>query len=109
MNDAARILRRLAGAALLLLFATGVASASSIQGSHVEDRNAAKVSKRPAASFESWLFTKNDAYRDPNMVPNLEALQANSDIVSITVSDNAPITVTVAQITSDAVRRHLML
>jgi NitT/TauT family transport system substrate-binding protein len=38
---------------------------------------AAKVSKRPAASFESWLFTKNDAYRDPNMIPNLDALQAN--------------------------------
>ncbi|HZZ12463.1 MAG TPA: bluetail domain-containing putative surface protein [Paraburkholderia sp.] len=34
---------------------------------------------------------------------NLEALQANNDIVSITVSDSAPITVTVAQITSDAV------
>jgi sulfonate transport system substrate-binding protein len=38
---------------------------------------AAKVSKRPAASFEPWLFTKNDAYRDPNMIPNLDALQAN--------------------------------
>lgn len=38
---------------------------------------AAKVSKRPAASFESWLFTKSDAYRDPNMVPNLAALQNN--------------------------------
>jgi NitT/TauT family transport system substrate-binding protein len=38
---------------------------------------AAKVSKRPAASFGSWLFTKNDAYRDPNMIPNLDALQAN--------------------------------
>ena len=38
---------------------------------------AAKVSKRPAASFESWLFTKNDSYRDPNMIPNLVALQAN--------------------------------
>lgn len=38
---------------------------------------AAKVSKRPAASFESWLFTKNDAYRDPNMIPDLDALQAN--------------------------------
>jgi len=38
---------------------------------------AAKVSKRPAASFESWLFTKNDSYRDPNMIPNLAALQAN--------------------------------
>jgi NitT/TauT family transport system substrate-binding protein len=38
---------------------------------------AAKVSKLPAASFESWLFTNKDAYRDPNMVPNLDALQAN--------------------------------
>ena len=38
---------------------------------------AAKVSKRPAASFESWLFTKNDSYRDPDMIPNLAALQAN--------------------------------
>jgi NitT/TauT family transport system substrate-binding protein len=38
---------------------------------------AAKVSKRPAASFESWLFTTKDAYRDPNMIPNLAALQAN--------------------------------
>jgi sulfonate transport system substrate-binding protein len=38
---------------------------------------AAKVSKRPAASFESWLFTKDDSYRDPNMIPDLAALQAN--------------------------------
>jgi NitT/TauT family transport system substrate-binding protein len=38
---------------------------------------AAKVSKRPAASFESWLFTKEDAYRDPNLIPNLTALQDN--------------------------------
>jgi hypothetical protein len=33
---------------------------------------------------------------------NLQALQNNPDVVSIIVSDNAPITVTVAQITSDA-------
>jgi hypothetical protein len=33
---------------------------------------------------------------------NLQALQDNPDVVSIIVSDNAPITVTVAQITSDA-------
>jgi NitT/TauT family transport system substrate-binding protein len=38
---------------------------------------AAKVSKRPAASFQSWLFTTKDAYRDPNMIPNLDAQQAN--------------------------------
>jgi hypothetical protein len=38
-----------------------------------------------------------------NISANLDALQANNDIVSITVSDSAPITVTVAQINSDAV------
>lgn len=41
---------------------------------------AAKVSKRPAKSFEGWLFTKQDHYRDPNGKPNLEALQANMDV-----------------------------
>jgi len=42
---------------------------------------AAKVSKRPAAGFDKWLFVKGgqqgDYYRDPNMVPDLKALQAN--------------------------------
>jgi len=38
-----------------------------------------------------------------NISANLGALQSNPDIVSIIVSDSAPITVTVAQITSDAV------
>ncbi|HTT96752.1 MAG TPA: bluetail domain-containing putative surface protein, partial [Rhizomicrobium sp.] len=38
-----------------------------------------------------------------NISANLTALQSNPDIISITVSDSAPITVTVAQITSDAV------
>ena len=38
---------------------------------------AARVSKQPPERFEGWLFTKKDYYRDPNMVPNLEALQAN--------------------------------
>src|SRR5262249_4651420 len=33
----------------------------------------------------------------------LDALEANNDIISITVSDSAPITVTVAQINSDSV------
>ncbi|HUC63015.1 MAG TPA: ABC transporter substrate-binding protein [Alphaproteobacteria bacterium] len=38
---------------------------------------AAEVSKRPAASFQGWLFTKKDYYRNPNGLPDLKALQAN--------------------------------
>jgi sulfonate transport system substrate-binding protein len=45
---------------------------------------AARVSKRPAQGFEKWLFLKDgqngDYYRDPNMVPDLKALQANIDL-----------------------------
>ena len=45
---------------------------------------AARVSKRPAASFDSWLYTKNgqngDYYHDRNMRPNLKALQANINL-----------------------------
>lgn len=41
---------------------------------------AAKFSKLPAAAFDSWLFTKNDYYRDPNGRPNLDALQSNIDL-----------------------------
>jgi len=45
---------------------------------------AARVSKRPAASFEKWLFVKNgqngDYYRDPNLLPDMKALQANIDL-----------------------------
>lgn len=45
---------------------------------------AARVSKRPAASFDKWLFVKagqqGDYYRDPNMLPDLKALQANIDL-----------------------------
>jgi NitT/TauT family transport system substrate-binding protein len=45
---------------------------------------AARVSKRPAAAFDKWLFTKNgqngDYYRDPDMKPDLKALQANIDL-----------------------------
>jgi sulfonate transport system substrate-binding protein len=40
---------------------------------------AARVTKRPAESF-GWLFTKQDSYRDPDMKPNLAALQKNLDI-----------------------------
>ena len=38
---------------------------------------AAKITKQPAASFDDWLFTDKDYYRDLNMVPNLDALNAN--------------------------------
>jgi sulfonate transport system substrate-binding protein len=38
---------------------------------------AAKITKRPEAAFDAWLFDNKDYYRDPNMIPNLDALQAN--------------------------------
>lgn len=41
---------------------------------------AARVSKLPAAAFDSWLFTKNDYYRDPNGLPDVDALQSNIDL-----------------------------
>jgi NitT/TauT family transport system substrate-binding protein len=41
---------------------------------------AANFSKLPPAVFDSWLFTRNDYYRDPNGRPNLEALQSNIDL-----------------------------
>jgi len=36
--------------------------------------------KAPPALFDSWLFTKKDYYRNPKLIPNLEALQANMDV-----------------------------
>ena len=39
---------------------------------------ASKITKAPPERF-GWLFTKQDYYRDPNLVPNLEALQRNVD------------------------------
>jgi len=41
---------------------------------------ASKVTKAPPERF-GWLFTKNDNYRDPNMMPDLAALQNNVDTV----------------------------
>src|SRR5215467_9164824 len=38
---------------------------------------AARITKRPEAAFDAWLFNRKDYYRDPNMIPNLDALQAN--------------------------------
>jgi len=38
---------------------------------------AARITKQPAERFDAWLFTNKDYYRDRNMLPNLNALQAN--------------------------------
>ncbi len=40
---------------------------------------AGRVTKQPPARFD-WLFTKRDTYRDPNMLPDLVALQKNVDM-----------------------------
>jgi sulfonate transport system substrate-binding protein len=40
---------------------------------------AARVTKQPAERF-SWLFTEKDYFRDPNMIPDLAALQKNLDM-----------------------------
>ncbi|HEX4411680.1 MAG TPA: ABC transporter substrate-binding protein [Xanthobacteraceae bacterium] len=40
---------------------------------------ASQLTKQPAERF-GWLFTKTDYYRDPNMMPNLDALQKNVDM-----------------------------
>jgi sulfonate transport system substrate-binding protein len=40
---------------------------------------AARFVKAPPARM-SWVFTKTDAYRDPNMLPDLAALQRNVDM-----------------------------
>ncbi|ARP99404.1 ABC transporter substrate-binding protein [Pseudorhodoplanes sinuspersici] len=40
---------------------------------------AARVTKQPAERF-GWLFTKADYYRNPDMVPDLKALQSNLNI-----------------------------
>jgi sulfonate transport system substrate-binding protein len=45
---------------------------------------AARVSKAPTALYDKWLFIKNgqdgDYYRDPNGIPNLDAIQKNIDM-----------------------------
>ena len=42
------------------------------------DRGRRSPSSRPA-QFD-WLFTKQDTYHDPDMLPNLDALQKNVDM-----------------------------
>ncbi len=40
---------------------------------------ASQLVKQPPERF-GWLYTKNDYYRDPNMMPDLDALQKNVDM-----------------------------
>ena len=40
---------------------------------------ASRITKQPPERF-SWAFTKKDFYRDPNMLPNLTALQSNVNL-----------------------------
>ena len=40
---------------------------------------AARATKQPAERF-GWLFTNNDYYRDPSLIPDLAALQRNVDM-----------------------------
>ena len=39
-----------------------------------------QATKQPPDFYRSWAFTKEDYYRDPKALPNLEALQANVDL-----------------------------
>jgi sulfonate transport system substrate-binding protein len=39
----------------------------------------ARITKQPAEGFD-WVFTNKDNYRDPNMMPDLAALQRNVDL-----------------------------
>jgi ABC-type nitrate/sulfonate/bicarbonate transport system substrate-binding protein len=40
----------------------------------------AQTTKRPPSFYAGWVFTEKDYYRDPNALPDLEALQANVDL-----------------------------
>jgi len=40
---------------------------------------AARLTKQPPELYDSWLYTKKDYYRDPGLVPDRDALQANLD------------------------------
>jgi len=41
---------------------------------------AARVSKLPASAFSSWMYTNKDLYRDPDMIPDIDALQKSIDV-----------------------------
>jgi sulfonate transport system substrate-binding protein len=40
---------------------------------------AAKLTRQPEKTFEGWLFTHQDYYRSPDLVPDLDGLQAAVD------------------------------
>ena len=40
----------------------------------------AKVTKREPSFYQEWAFTKQDYYRDPSALPDLDALQSNVDL-----------------------------
>ena len=40
---------------------------------------ASQLTKQPPERF-GWIFSKNDYYRDPNLIPDLDALQKNVDM-----------------------------
>lgn len=37
----------------------------------------AETTKAPAALFSSWMYTKQDYYRDPSLLPDVEAVKSN--------------------------------
>ena len=41
---------------------------------------ASRVGKRPASAYSGWMYTNNDLYRDPNMIPDIAALQTSIDV-----------------------------
>ena len=40
----------------------------------------AEATKQKPSLYQDWVFTKEDYYRDPNGLPDLETLQANVDL-----------------------------
>jgi NitT/TauT family transport system substrate-binding protein len=40
----------------------------------------AQVTKREPSFYQDWAFTKRDYYRDPQALPDLDALQSNIDL-----------------------------
>jgi NitT/TauT family transport system substrate-binding protein len=68
---------------------------------------ASRVTKQPPERF-GWLFTDKDYYRDPNMLPDLKALQKNLDMttelgfVKAKVDVNAHVDLSIVQ---DAAKR----
>jgi sulfonate transport system substrate-binding protein len=53
---------------------------------------AAQLLKQPADRFD-WIFTKRDYYRDPDMLPDLDALQRNVDMTKALGFVNASVDV----------------